>query len=112
MVQGAVTLADGEAGADGLGNIVLGLLHRDRYLQALGKASGDGRGQRAARAVGVGRIEPLRGEQNEFGAVIEHVGGRAVEVAALDHCVLRAHLVHQHACGELQVVDGVHLPLG
>ena len=95
VVEGATTPTYGEAGAHCGGDVVLGLLHRQREGEALGQPGGDGRCQGAAGAVVVGCINALRGEGQEVRTVVQDIGGRAFDAARLYQCAPCAKLVDQ-----------------
>ena len=76
---------------------------------ALREPGGQRRGERAARAVRVTAVDAIRGQRHECLAVVEHVRGRAVEVAALDDGGAGAQF-HQPDRRRSQVVHRPNLP--
>ena len=75
MIRGSRSVADGQAMANGLGEIGLGRLDGVIYRFASCKMGRDGRRERAAGAMRVWRIDELPLEHIEEPAVIEQVGG-------------------------------------
>ena len=88
-------MTDCQAMANGLGKIGLGRLHSVIHWFAPCEMGRDGRGERAAGAMCMGRIDKLSLEHIEEPAVIEQVGGSICrQMTALDQHVLAAEPVN------------------
>src|SRR5262245_40675984 len=79
-----------KAGRDGGAHVTLGFVDGVSERAAASEPGGDGGGERAARAVGVRRIQTRRRVAAKAPAVPEDVGGGVLEVPALDEHVARA----------------------
>src|SRR5690349_12165737 len=93
VVHGAGAVSQSGISADGLVEISLGTRDRGGERQSGSQARGDRGRIGAARAVGVRRVDAGGGEFLEAGAVVENVGGAAIEMAAFDQHGARSQSV-------------------
>ena len=95
MIRRSSSVTDCQAMANGLGEIGLGYLYGVVHGFSSREMGCDGRGERAAGAMCVGRIDELSLEYVKEPAVIEQIGGSICQqMTALDQHMLAAEPVN------------------
>ena len=75
MVRGVMFLPDGKRVLDGRGDVALGPPRGPGDVVSQGQVRGDGRGERAARAVRVFGVDAARLEESEVRSVKKDIDG-------------------------------------